>query len=85
MKPSRLINRNIRIDGARTSVRLEPEFWDALQDVAMKRGVVVSTLVNEIRQQSSDVQLTSSIRVWLLQERALNGNAKEHTGKSARK
>jgi len=35
---SSLISRNITVSGHRTSMRLEPEMWDALAEVCRREG-----------------------------------------------
>lgn len=63
---ARDLKRSLSIAGHRTSLSLEPEFWQALQDVAARRGVPVSALVAEIDQTRGSRNLSSAVRVWLL-------------------
>ena len=60
---------SVRIDGHRTSVSLEPVFWDLLRRAAARRGVAVNTLVAMIDAERirSETQpgLAGAIRVWL--------------------
>lgn len=60
-----LISRNIKFSGRRTSVRLEPEFWAALDEIAARRGVKRATVIESAR---LDGSLTSAIRVAILEE-----------------
>jgi predicted DNA-binding ribbon-helix-helix protein len=60
------LKRSLTIAGHRTSLSLEPEFWDALQRQAAKRGVSIAALVTEIDQSRGQRNLSSAIRVWLL-------------------
>jgi predicted DNA-binding ribbon-helix-helix protein len=60
------LKRSLTIAGHRTSLSLEPEFWDALQAEAQKRGQSVASLVSEIDQSRGERNLSSAIRVWLL-------------------
>ena len=62
------LKRSLSIAGHRTSLSLEPEFWDALQKAAAARGVPLSTLVSEIDQTRGARNLSSAVRVWLLRE-----------------
>ena len=62
------LKRSLTIAGHRTSLSLEPEFWDALQQAALSRGLSVATLVSEIDQQRGPRNLSSAVRVWLLRE-----------------
>ena len=43
-----LINRNITVNGHRTSVRLEPEFWAGLTDIAQREHLTIDQLCTEI-------------------------------------
>ncbi len=60
------LKRSLTIAGHRTSLSLEPEFWDALQREAARRNQPVAALVNEIDQSRGARNLSSAIRVWLL-------------------
>jgi predicted DNA-binding ribbon-helix-helix protein len=60
------LKRSLTIAGHRTSLSLEPEFWDALQRQAAKRDVSIAALVTEIDQSRGHRNLSSAIRVWLL-------------------
>ncbi len=42
------IKRSVTIAGHRTSISLEAEFWDALQDIAKRQEQSVSGLIAEI-------------------------------------
>ena len=58
--------RSLTIAGHRTSISLEPEFWDALTAQAKTRGTSVAELVGEIDAGRGTRNLSSAIRVWLL-------------------
>jgi predicted DNA-binding ribbon-helix-helix protein len=62
-----LKRRSVVIDGHRTSVSIEPEFWDALGEIARARGRPVNALVAEI-DRARDGNLSSAIRVFVLRE-----------------
>lgn len=62
------LKRSLTIAGHRTSLSLEPEFWDALQKAASARGLSIATLVSEIDQTRGERNLSSAVRVWLLKE-----------------
>jgi predicted DNA-binding ribbon-helix-helix protein len=63
---STLVNRNVTVAGRRTSIRLEPVMWDALQHVCRREGTGLNALVTEIDRQRVESSLTASIRVYLL-------------------
>lgn len=67
------LKRSLSIEGHRTSLSLEPEFWEALQKAAAKRGTPISALVATIDQERGARNLSSAIRVWLLKEASLGG------------
>ncbi len=60
------LKRSITINGHRTSLSLEPEFWNELQRVAAKEGLSVAALISEIDVQRGERNLSSAIRVNLL-------------------
>ena len=49
----------------RTSLSLEPEFWQALQDVARAEKKTLASLVGEVDRTRGTRNLSSAIRVWL--------------------
>ncbi|MBI1779328.1 MAG: ribbon-helix-helix domain-containing protein [Proteobacteria bacterium] len=63
---STLLSRNIVVSGHRTSMRLEPDMWRALADIAEREGRSLHelcTMVHRLRRRSS---LTSAVRVFIL-------------------
>ncbi|MEI7597844.1 MAG: ribbon-helix-helix domain-containing protein [Aestuariivirga sp.] len=64
------LKRSLTIEGHRTSLSLEPEFWEALQKAAAKRKMTVAALVAEIDQARGERNLSSAARVWLLKDAA---------------
>ena len=61
------LKRSLTIAGHRTSLSLEAEFWEALRAEAARRKLSVAALVTEIDQSRGTRNLSSAIRVWLLQ------------------
>jgi predicted DNA-binding ribbon-helix-helix protein len=62
-----LVKRSFSLAGHRTSVALEPEFWDALTHLAGRQGKTLSMLVAEIdAMRSPDRPLASTLRVWVI-------------------
>ena len=60
---------SVAIAGHRTSVSLEQAFWLRLNTVAAARGCTLPRLVADIdAQREAATNLSSAIRVWLLQE-----------------
>jgi len=58
--------RSLTIAGHRTSIALEPPFWDALESIAGTRGVSLPHLIAEIDETREDPNLSSAIRVFVL-------------------
>lgn len=64
---SSLISRNITIMGRRTSVRLEPEMWTALNDIANREQCTVHDICTLIYiRKNISTSLTAAIRVFLM-------------------
>jgi predicted DNA-binding ribbon-helix-helix protein len=63
---SSLVIHNIVVGGHRTSVRLEPVMWDALQDIARREHVTVHDLVTDIDRKRTASSLTAAIRVYIV-------------------
>ena len=66
MTASRLINRNVIAQSGRTSMRLEPELWDALQEICLRETITLSDLVQRIERQGHPGGRTSAIRVHVV-------------------
>jgi predicted DNA-binding ribbon-helix-helix protein len=64
---SRLIKRSFRLAGHRTSVALEPAFWDVLHEIAQALGVSLAGLVASVdAERDGSASLASSLRVLAL-------------------
>jgi predicted DNA-binding ribbon-helix-helix protein len=63
---SALQARNVRINNRRTSVKLEPAFWDALETVARREKTSVNDLCTRVHEKADGYGLTAAIRVFLL-------------------
>ncbi|MGB8273716.1 MAG: ribbon-helix-helix domain-containing protein [Alphaproteobacteria bacterium] len=57
---------SVTIAGHRTSISLESEFWDALQEIAAKRGASVQALIREI-DAAKRGSLSSAIRTYVIE------------------
>ena len=65
--------RSVVIAGHKTSVSLEPEFWDALKEIAAARAVSVNQIVRDI-DSDHEGNLSSAIRLYVLRHyRSLAG------------
>ncbi len=57
---------SLTLRGHRTSVSLEPEFWNAFRAIATAREQTLNGLAIEIDEARGDVGLASAIRVFVL-------------------
>jgi predicted DNA-binding ribbon-helix-helix protein len=65
MTISRLINRNVVAKHGRTSIRLEPELWDMLEEICKREAENVNTLVRHIEASGHAGGRTSAVRVFI--------------------
>jgi predicted DNA-binding ribbon-helix-helix protein len=61
-----VVKRSITIEGHKTSVTLEDEFWDALRVIAQRDKTTMVSLVHQINQTRNQSNLSSAIRVFVL-------------------
>ena len=64
------VKRSVEIAGHKTSVSLEPVFWDMLREAATREGLPLNALVARIDADRIAAEtppgLASAIRVWLV-------------------
>ena len=63
---SPVVKRSIVIAGHKTSVSLEDAFWSALKDIALGKRVTLSDLVGSIDAERQQGNLSSAIRLFVL-------------------
>jgi len=61
-----ITKRSIAVNGNRTSVSLEDEFWQGLREIAKKEGRAIAELVEQINRETHSGNLSSAIRVFVL-------------------
>ncbi len=61
-----ILKRSIIINGRKTSVSLEEDFWDGLREIADREKLTRSALVERIAEHHDGVNLSSSIRVFII-------------------
>ena len=62
-----LLSRNITVGGRRTSVRLEPEMWASLYDIAKRENCSIHDICTLINlRKNNKTSLTAAIRVFLM-------------------
>jgi predicted DNA-binding ribbon-helix-helix protein len=77
-----LQGRKVQIAGHSTSVRLETVMWEALHDVACRKGCSVDDLVTDIDNERRGLSLAGAIRHYVvahyhaMMQAALCGNAR---------
>ena len=63
-----LVSKNVRIRGHRTSVRIEPEMWDALNEVAGVESCTIHDLCSAVEDlHHPDASFTGALRVFLME------------------
>lgn len=67
------MKRSVEIAGHKTSISLEPFFWDRLRAAAALEGVSVNALVARIDEEriasTTPCGLAGAIRLWLVSQR----------------
>jgi predicted DNA-binding ribbon-helix-helix protein len=71
-----VVKRSIVIDGHKTSVSLEDAFWSGLKEIANARGTTVSQTVSEIDKTRQQGNLSSAIRLFVLDQVRIKHPAK---------
>ncbi len=60
-----LVNQNITVNGHRTSIRLEPEFWAAFADIARREYQTIDELCSEIDRHAGELSRTAAVRIFI--------------------
>ena len=64
------VKRSVQIEGHKTSISLEPLFWEMLREAAAREGVAINALVARIDAERikspTPPGLASAIRIWLV-------------------
>lgn len=76
-----VVKRSVSIARHRTSISLEEPFWEALRDIAQERGLSVQALIGEIDAGRAEQNLSSAIRVYVLD--AVRSAGRGHAGQDA--
>lgn len=63
---SSLLLRNVRINGRRTSVRLERAMWEALEEICEREGVKVHQICGRVAENMAGGGFTSGLRVFIV-------------------
>ena len=60
------IKRSVTIAGHRTSISIEQPFWDTLKELACSQKISVNELVRRIDAERQGGNLSSAIRIYIL-------------------
>jgi predicted DNA-binding ribbon-helix-helix protein len=63
---SRVLKRTVAVDGHKTSVSMEESFWTAFREIAATRQIPIRALVFEIANSERSTNLSSAIRLFVL-------------------
>jgi predicted DNA-binding ribbon-helix-helix protein len=61
-----VVKRSIVVAGHKTSVSLEEAFWNSMKEISSERDLTLSELVGEIDGQRQQGNLSSAIRLFVL-------------------
>ena len=67
MKALGIKKHSIIVDGHKTSVSLEDEFWECLRKIADSRRMAMSHLITDIDAKRKCSNLSSAVRMFILQ------------------
>lgn len=65
---TRPVKHSLTLRGHRTSVSLEPEFWDEFRRIARARDQPLNALAARIDATRGDLGLASALRVFVLED-----------------
>ena len=74
-----LVKRSLDLGGRRTSVSLEDAFWSELKEIAHSQRVPVRKLIAQIDDTRQQANLSSAIRLHVLEHVRSRGQGKEKT------
>jgi len=66
--PSSVRKRSVTLDGHKTSVSVEDDFWVALAEIAEQRRMTMASLIEAIDRDRLSTNLSSAIRLFVLCE-----------------
>ena len=73
-----LISRNVRVSGHRTSIRLDPEMWESIEEIARREDCSVNWICSMIDRRREDSSLTAAIRDFILRYFRMAATEKGH-------
>lgn len=77
---STLVSKNVTVTGGRTSVRLEPEMWDGLNEICRRERANMHQICTSVAlQKHEDTSLTAAIRVFVMRYFRMASTEDGHT------
>lgn len=67
MKKGTSVLRNVWVKSRRTSLRMEPEIWSALEEIAHREGMGLNALIGAIDTRRGQSTLTGAARIYALE------------------
>jgi predicted DNA-binding ribbon-helix-helix protein len=80
---ARVVKRSLVIAGHRTSISLEDAFWRRLRRIASERGLSLNRLAAMIDASRAGANLSSAIRVFVLEAESAKSSRADPAGDSA--
>ena len=65
-RPAALVSRNIVINDKRTSIRLEPSMWDALEEICVRERCNIHQICTLVSSRLACSSFTAAVRVFVL-------------------
>ncbi len=60
------VMRNVTVSGRRTSIRLDPEMWDAFREICRREGRTIHEICSMVDQRRQGSSLTAALRVFIM-------------------
>ncbi|MGJ0396729.1 MAG: ribbon-helix-helix domain-containing protein [Methylocystis sp.] len=79
----RIVKHSVVIAGHRTSISLEDAFWRALKDIAAQESESLAALIARVDAGRGEANLSSALRVFVLERALGNSPSQEREVKSA--
>jgi predicted DNA-binding ribbon-helix-helix protein len=64
---SNIVKHSVRVQGRKTSITLEPEFWDVIRATAATRRMTVAALISQVDRERTSGSLSSALRLFALE------------------
>ena len=77
---SAIVKRSIELNGHKTSVSLEDQFWNGLREIAEMTRTPLTTLLQTIDAKRGFANMSSAIRVYVLEHHRAASHARAEHG-----